>query len=159
MQEEVEALNQLNTILGWLLGLQERNPEALNFGLIHVCFHDKQILGSAYGAQDASKMLNQFARKLRLSFRKTDLVARDGGDFWVLVPYTSPNTVTEKVATLIKIASEDGLDIVDRDVAVFSMPDPAIIGNFDFPSVAEFLAHLKKNRHITFRLKQASPAP
>lgn len=156
MQQEVLALDQFKTILGWLMGLQERKPQSLDFGIIHVCFHDKEVLGAAYGAQDASKMLNELARKLRLSFRKTDLVARDGADFWILVPFTSPDTVTEKIATLIKVASDDGLDIVDRDVAAFSMPDPEVISSMALKSATEFLAHLKQNRHITFRWKQAS---
>lgn len=49
------------------------------------------------------------------------------------------------------MASDAGLDIVDRDVAVFSMPDPEIMQNMAFNSAGEFLAHLKANRQIAFR--------
>ncbi len=157
MQDEVEALERLKTILEWLMGLQERNPSALQFGLIHVCFHNAEILGKAYGAPDAAKMLKELARKLRLSFRKTDLVARDRADFWVLVPYTSPETVTEKISILIKLASEDGLKIVDRDVAVFSMPDLDAVNGTVFQSASDFLEHLKKNRQIALSWAQTPP--
>jgi hypothetical protein len=156
MQDEVKALEKLKTILEWILGLQERVPGALQFGLIHVCFHNTEILGQAYGAPDAAKMLKELARKLRLSFRKTDLVARDCADFWVLVPYTSPATVTEKIALLVKIASEDGLNIVDRDVAVFSMPDPVLTQGMAFQDVSQLLEHLKKNRQIALRWQPAA---
>lgn len=156
MQEDFQALDRFLSTLEWLMALHERNPNALHFGLVHVCFHDKQQLGAAYGARDASQMLTHLARQLRNSFRKTDLVARDGTDFWVLVPYTSPETVTEKVRTLVEMASDNGLDIVDRDVAVFAMPDPAIMSNMAFNSAAEFLAHLKRNRQIAFRWEHAA---
>jgi GGDEF domain-containing protein len=158
MQQEIKAFEQLTTVLEWLMELQERHPEALRFGLIHVCFHDASLLGKAYGAQDASKMLTELAQKLRLSFRKSDIVARDHADFWILAPYTSPETVTEKVALLVKIASADGLDIVDRDVAVFSMPNPEVMQGMAFKSASEFLEHLKNNRQITFRWEHSGQA-
>lgn len=151
MQEDIDALDRFMITLEWLMALQERDPNALHFGLIHVCFHNSESLGRAYGARDASLMLTQLARKLRLSFRKTDLVARDGTDFWILVPYTSPATVTEKVTALVELASDNGLDIVDRDIAIFAMPDLDILNNMAFDSASDFLSHLKRNRQIAFR--------
>lgn len=158
MQDEVSALERLKTILEWLMALHERNPGALQFGLIHVCFHNAESLGKAYGAPNAAKMLKELARKLQLSFRKTDLVARDRADFWVLVPYTSPETVTEKIALLIKIASEDGLKIVDRDVAVFSIPDTDAFQGMEFQSANDFLEYLKKNRQVALHWEQSPPS-
>lgn len=154
MQEDIEALERFMITLEWLMALHERNPGVLNFGLIHVCFHNKESLGKAYGARDASQMLSDLSHQLRQSFRKTDLVARDGTDFWILVPYTSPITVTEKVTKLVELASDNGLDIVDRDVAIFAMPDQEFISNMAFNSAAELLSHLKKNRQIAFRWEQ-----
>ena len=151
MQEDIAALERFMITLEWLMALHERHPNALHFGLIHVCFHNKQQLGQAYGARDATQMLSNLSAKLRQSFRKTDLVAREGTDFWILVPYTLPDTVAQKVTQLVEMASDAGLDIVDRDVAVFSMPDPEIMQNMAFNSGGEFLAHLKANRQIAFR--------
>lgn len=151
MQDELQALDRFLSTLEWLMALHERNPTVLHFGLVHVCFHDRHQLGAAYGARDAAEMLSKLARQLRQSFRKTDLIARDGTDFWILVPYTEPETVTAKVTTLVELASDNGLDIVDRDVAVFTMPDPEIMNNMAFNSASEFLAHLKRNRQIAFR--------
>ena len=55
------------------MALHERNPEALNFGLINVCFHNRESLGNTYGAKQALDMLCQLAKQLRQAFRKTDL--------------------------------------------------------------------------------------
>ncbi len=151
MQDDLQALDRFLSTLDWLMALHERNPAALHFGVVHVCFHNKHQLGATYGARDAVQMLSNLARQLRNSFRRTDLIARDGTDFWILVPYTEPETVTDKVRTLVEVASDNGLDIVDRDVAVFTMPDPAIMENMAFNSAADFLAHLKQNRQIAFR--------
>ena len=158
MQEDIDALDRFMITLEWLMALHERNPGALHFGLVHVCFHNQESLGQAYGARDASQMLATLSQQLRKAFRKTDLVARNGTDFWILVPYTSPETVTEKVSKLVELASDNGLDIVDRDVAVFTMPDPEVLDNMAFDSAAEFLLHLKRNRQIAFRWEQVVQA-
>lgn len=154
MQEDLDALDRFMITLEWLMALQERHPDALQCGLLHVCFHNKESLGEAYGARDAAQMLSELAHQLRLAFRKTDLVARDGTDFWILVPYTSPETVTEKVTTLVELASDNGLDIVDRDVAIFTLPDAQTISQLAFNSGAEFLSYLKQNQQIAFRWEQ-----
>lgn len=156
MQDDINALDRFMITLEWLMAVQERHPGAVHFGLIHLCFHGTHELGNAYGAPDASKMLSDFAAQLRNSFRKTDPVARDGLDFWILVPYTSPETVTHKVTTLVEMASANGLGIVDRDVAVFTLPAPELMKDMAFNSGAEFLSHLKRNRQIAFRWEPAA---
>jgi GGDEF domain-containing protein len=107
-----------------------------------------------YGAKDAANMLMGLARALRQAFRKTDLVARDGLDFWILAPCTTPETLTEKVTTLVEVASDNGLDVVDRDVAVFTMPDAGILSNGPFAAATDFLNYLKANRDIKFSWEQ-----
>ena len=147
MQDDLDALNRFVTILDWLLALQERHgEEALKLGLIHVCFHDQQKLGEAYGARDAHQMLAQLAARLRETFRRSDLVARDGTDFWILTPYTSPESVTERTAILVEIASKEGLDIVDRDIGLYSLSGTKDLPSSATTSVGAFLAYLKENQ-------------
>ena len=155
MKQENESLDRFLIILDWLMHLQERHADVVKYGLVHICFHDRLALGAAYGARDAAMMLADMLQQLQKSFRNTDIAARDGSDFWVLVPYTSPQTVLEKVERLVEIASEAGLSIVERDVAVFSLPDPRVLEKMrDFASVQDFLAFLKRNREITFHWSQ-----
>lgn len=151
MSHYTEALDRLHTILDWLIHVQDRHPDSLKFGIVHVCFHDPAKLGNAYGAPEAAHLLDGLLDAMQKAFRKTDIIARDGTDFWLLVPYTSPDTVVEKAQRLVEIASENGLNIVDRDIAVFSLPDPEFIRDIGGAgSPAEFLAHLKKHRGIAF---------
>ncbi|MBL0167295.1 MAG: diguanylate cyclase [Propionivibrio sp.] len=156
MQEEIDAHDRFMITLEWLMALHERNPEALNFGLINVCFHNRESLGNTYGAKQALDMLCQLAKQLRQAFRKTDLVAREGNDFWILVPYTSPQSVTERVTQLVELASDNGLDIVDRDLAVFNIPNPELLGNTALMTPVRLLEYLKNNRQIAFRWEHAS---
>jgi GGDEF domain-containing protein len=151
MNEDNEAREKFLITLDWLLALNERYDNAVHYGLLHVCFHGKQLLGNVYGAQHAATMLISLAAKLRKAFRKTDLVARDGTEFWILIPYTHPETVIEKVTQLVEIASQNGLDVVDRDMAFFTMEDIAS-GRETAPDTAlEYLEHLRKSRAVTQR--------
>lgn len=148
MQEDVLALDKFSHTLEWLLALQGRYPNLIQFGIIHVEFHNRQRLGQLYGAKDAMAMLTKLTSDLRQKFRKTDLVARLGMDFWILVPYTEPDTVTEKVHTLVELASQAGLGVVSRDVAVFSHQDPVLQEASCCATPESFLLYLKRNRNI-----------
>mgnify|MGYP000237453590 CR=1 FL=1 len=147
MQEEFEAADRFSIALEWLLAIQERYPAQLNFGLLNVCLHGREVLGQAYGVRDATKMLGELAGKLRHAFRKTDLVMRDGTDFWILVPYTDPITVTDKVTTLLEVTAQNGLAIVDRDVALFTLDMP-LMAAAPKSAVPQFLDYLKRHRQV-----------
>lgn len=146
------------TILEWLMSLQERHPKSLHFGLIHICFHDPRVLGDAYGARDAAQMLSEFLARLRDAFRKTDLAIREGVDFWMLVPYTNPETVMDKVAELVELASQSGLDIVERDIAIFSFPEAQTDDVHRCATPEELLAYLKRNRDVAQHWGSSSQA-
>lgn len=149
MQEEdiVEREHFMFT-LQWLMGLLDRDPATLHYGLVHICFHNQEALGNTYGAKDGMKMLCQLLHELRAAFRKTDLVTRIGTDFWILVPYTSAESVTEKVKHFVEVASENGFDIVDRDIAVFDLPNPELVGNHSLHTPDALLEHLKATQKI-----------
>lgn len=111
------------TLLEWAIRVCRRYPNALNFGLAHVSMGETQEIGNALGVQEANRQLNEVVETLRSAFRKTDLVMRDGVDFWILAPYTpADENITEKIHTIIKEVSQQGLDIMDRNIAVFSIP-------------------------------------
>ncbi len=154
MQEDIVARDRFMFTLEWLMALFDRNPTALRCGLIHVCFYNKESLGNAYGAKNAMDMLCQLSRKLRSTFRKTDLVARNGTDFWILVPYTSPESVTEKVKQFVEVASGNGFDIVERDIAIFDLPNPELLSNKSLSTATALLEHLKSTRKVAARWEQ-----
>lgn len=131
--------------LEWLLAVTKRYSSNVQFGLVHISFSDPRTLGEVYGAQDAAHKLDDILHLLNNAFRKTDLVTRDGVDFWVLVPYTpADEKLADKIREIIAIASTSGLHIVERDISIFSLPfaTPELDQNCSAP---EYLAYLKKN--------------
>lgn len=147
-QEDIEAREKFLFTLEWLLAVTKRYSGHLQFGLAHIDYENPKILGETYGAQQASQKLDEVSHSLRKAFRKTDLVARDGVDFWILVPYTpTDEKLVDKIKYIIETASQGGLQIVERDISIFSLPQDAAELGEDF-SALEFLTYLKKN-HIT----------
>lgn len=144
--------------LEWLLAVTKRYTDHIQFGLIHVNFANYQVLGDMFGAQEAAQKLEEVLLCLRKAFRRTDLVARDGVDFWILAPYTETDgRLADKVRNIIEIASQSGLEIVEHDISIFSLPID--VGELDENSSAtEFLAHLKKN-HISLASHTISCPP
>lgn len=123
LHQDIDAREKFLFTLEWLLGLQVRYPAYMRFGLIHVGFQDASHLGEAYGVHEAMKMLVGLTHALRHAFRKTDLVARDGMGVWILAPFTSPETVVEKASEIVRVGAENGLNIVEHFIRVYSLPE------------------------------------
>ena len=93
---------------------------------------------------------------MRRAFRKTDLVARNGTDIWVLLPCASHESVLLKISRLVEIAAENGLDIVDRDVSIFSVSNAALLEGRQFDSPLDFLDFLGNRKSVALRWDGAS---
>jgi len=142
---DIESRENFLFTLEWLLAVTKRYAANVRFGLVRISFADPEKLGDLFGAQEAAHKLDDILHCLNKAFRKTDLVARDGVDFWILVPYTSTDEkLADRVRYIINIASQVGLEIVERDISLFPLPlDRHDMGD-DFSAV-EFLAYLKNN--------------
>lgn len=144
-QTTIELREKFLYTLDWLLAVTRRHTGHLQFSLVHVNFSNPGLLGDTYGAQEAAHRLDDTLINLKSSFRRTDLVARDGLDFWVLVPFTPADELqADKVGEIIAIASQNSLEIVERDISFFSLPFSSPELNPDY-TAEEFLAYLKKN--------------
>ena len=152
-KEDIASHEKFLYTLEWLLAMIRRYSASLQFGLAHINYEDPHILGEAYGAREASQKLDEVLHKLRKDFRKTDLLTRNGTDIWILVPY-APNEekLADKIAYIVDKASQSGLDIVERDLSIFSFPDDSMQSCSDCPA-QEFLDYLKQN-HATLALKE-----
>ena len=153
--EDLEARDKFMFTLEWLLEVTKRHAGGLQFGLAHINYESPKVLGETYGAQQAAKKLDEVSHSLRKAFRKSDLVARDGADFWILVPFTpEEEKLVDKIKYIIETASQSGLQIVERDISIFLLPnDAAKLGANS--TATEFLAYLKKN-HITLASNELS---
>jgi len=155
MKEDSNAWERFLHVLDWVLAVQARYATDLRHGLVRIRFHDQKALGNAYGARDALDMLMHLAARLQHSLRKTDMVARNGTDIWVLIPFVTPESVLSKVAQIVDIASTNGLDIVDRDLAVFPIPDADGLENLAFENAEQFLAQIGNDAHVAMRREGA----
>jgi GGDEF domain-containing protein len=151
MKEDTAAWEKFLYVLEWVLALQVRYANNLRYSLVCVSFHNQRALGDAYGARDAVQMLVELAGKLRTGLRKTDLVARNGTDIWVLIPFVTPESVLSKVSQIVEIAAANGLDIVDRDVSIYSVPDAGILEGHRFNTPQDFLEFIGDKKNVAVR--------
>lgn len=151
MNDDTVAWEKFLYVLDWVLALQRRYATNLRHSLVCISFHDHKALGDTYGAKVALQMLVDLAQQLRLTLRKTDLVARDGTSIWVLIPFVTPESVLAKVAQMVEIAAGNGLDIVDRDVSIFSVPDSGILDELAFDDAQGFLDQIGDKKNIAMR--------
>lgn len=157
-QENAEAREKFLFVLEWLMEVTKRYSGPLHFGLAHIGHGNPRLLGETYGAKMASQQLDEVLRSLRQAFRKTDLVARDGLDFWIVIPFTpATEKISDKIKYILDSASLAGLQIVERDISFFSLPleDASLTENI---SPSELLGYLKKNQAILARNQITLPA-
>lgn len=153
--EDIDACEKFLFTLEWLLAVKKRYLEQIDFALAHIRYRHPTVLGDAYGAAMASQKLDEFSHALRKAFRKTDLVARDGMDFWVLVPYTPVNErLVDKIRYITETASQSGLQIVARDISVFQL-SRELIESGEEATARKFLKRLKKD-HVALSRQEVS---
>jgi len=148
MKNDAASWERLLHVLEWILAVKLRHADSLDFSLAYISFGDKATLGNRYGAMRAVQMLVELARELSNAMRKTDLVARNGTDFWVLIPHIEAESVVPKVTRIVEIASENGLDVVDRDISIFALQDNNILKQNGLDSPLRFLDYVKSNRNV-----------
>lgn len=148
MKEDGEAWERMLHVLGWCLDVKLRHPDSLDFSIAHVSFGDKATLGDRYGAMAAFQMLVDLSRNLRRAIRKSDIAARNGTDFWVLMPGIGDELVLPRVSKAVEVAAANGLDAVDRDISIFAFQDNKILKQNSLYSPLRFLDYVKNNRSI-----------
>ena len=156
--EDFDARDKFLYTLEWLLAVTRRHAGGLQFGLAHINFETSKILGETYGAQKAAQKLDEVSHSLRKAFRKSDLVVRNGVDFWILLPFApAEEKLVDKIKYIVDTASQSGLQIVERDISIFLLPID--MADLDENSTGlEFLTYLKKNHMALASKELALPA-
>lgn len=150
IRKDIEAKAHFVHTLEWIMAVMHRYASPIQFGLVHIAHGSGNEIGETYGAQEALRQLVAVTDSLKNAFRKTDLVARDGSDFWVIIPYTpATEKIYDKVAKILQDAVHDSLRVVQREVSIFSLPmNLTELGKDTNKLTAlEFLTHLKENKH------------
>jgi hypothetical protein len=145
LERDVEARDCFLYTLDWLLALHCRYARSLQFGLIHIAFCDPQQPGGQLDEHEAALLLVDLTQALQNACRRTDLVARDGVDFWILVPFSEPEHVADKVRAIVDAASATGLDLRERHIAVHYLPQETLADKAEaMQSASALLAYLKR---------------
>ena len=151
MKDDTATWEKFLFALEWVLAMQARYATSVRHSLVCIRFHNQKALGDTYGAKMALQMVADLAKQLRQAMRKTDLIARDGTRIWVLIPFVTPESVLSKVSQMVEIAAENGLDIVDRDLSVFSIPDADILDELAFTNAQDFLDAIASKKSVAMR--------
>ena len=150
IRQDAEARTVFLATLDWLVAVAKRYASPIEFGLVYIAFGNKNELGETYGAQDAVRQLAELTHALQQTFRKTDMVARNGTDYWIIVPFApATERIHEKVIEILRSAEHNGLLVVERKTCIFTLS--RLLTELD-KSVTDFgalrlLEHLKENRH------------
>ncbi len=123
VKQDIDTREDFFKTLQWLLAVVDRYADQFNFALVKVAYGGDNELGNAYGAEDASKQLVDAVDTFKQAFRKSDLVARNGADVWILFPYTPfSENIYQKIREVVDHADHDALQIVNRQITIFTSP-------------------------------------
>lgn len=158
---DIAAHSAFIITMEWLLALMKRFPQPLQFGLVLIEYGRTNELSETYGALDACKQLSAVTESIKNAFRKTDIVARNATDFWVIAPYTyDEEKIQDKILGIIQEAKHKGLSVVDREISIFTLPLVSTETKKLPVNALEFLAYLKENKNhlanYVFRLSAAN---
>lgn len=146
LHDSMSRTTFLNT-LQWLMPVLGRYSSQFNFALVKIAYGFENELGDTYGAEDAAKQLYALTGALQKTFRKADLIARNGTDFWIIFPYTPfSENIYEKIRSVIDNSDYEELNIVDREIAIFTSPFGLNAENKTITSALDLLDHLKTNQ-------------
>ena len=105
-----------------------RHRHPLSIAMIDID-HFKQI-NDGYGHSAGDEALAQFAEALRTQFRKSDVLARLGGEeFVVMMPETTPENATAKLDRFVRYVAEHGFTL-PRKAATLHLTVSAGVAGF-----------------------------
>jgi hypothetical protein len=80
-------------------------------------------------------------------FRKTDIISRHVTNYWILVPYDSNREqIQTKIVDIFRASKHKDLNIINREISIFSLPLATSEAMPNLTSAIEFLEYLKANK-------------
>jgi GGDEF domain-containing protein len=144
---DIESRRNFLVNFEWMISVVERYSNPLEFGLVLIEYGEKHTLGETYGATKAIEQLVSVTDSLKKAFRKTDIIGRYGSNFWIIVPKASENEkIQNKILDILQEAKHQGLNVVDRDISIFSLPSATVNIKKQFDSAEKFLDYLIEHK-------------
>ena len=123
MISDIQLCSRFIDTLDWICQVQIRHADDFHVALVRIAYGDDNSLGEAYGAPEALRQLSSLTHDLQNSFRRSDLVGREGTDFWILFPYTRvTDNIYDKLMDVLQGSAHKNLNIVEREIAIFELP-------------------------------------
>lgn len=123
MISDIQLCSRFIDTLDWICQVLIRHSDDFNVALVKIAYGDDNSLGEAYGAPEALRQLSSLTHDLQSSFRQSDLVGREGTDFWILFPYTRvTDNIYDKLMDVLQGSAHNNLNIVEREIAIFELP-------------------------------------
>lgn len=161
VSHEVEARNSFLSALEWLMKITLRYANPIQFWLVRITYGNGNQLGE-HGAQEATIQLDAVKGSLNKVFGRTDLVCRNGNDFWIIVPYTttSAEKLYDKVLDVLQSEEHEFLHVVDREASVYSLTENVaeLEKQFKEMDALSLLEYLKENKNSFARYMFALPS-
>lgn len=147
IKKEIESRRAFLFTLEWLLALLNRYSSSIQFDLVHIELGSDHELGEAFGVQEAFKQLALLTTSLTNDFRKTDIMTRNVTDYWIIVPYDSNREqIQTKIVDIFHASKHQDLNIINREISIFSLPLTTSEAITHPTSAIEFLEYLKANK-------------
>lgn len=147
IKKEIESRRAFLFTLEWLLALLNRYSSSIQFDLVHIELGSDHELGEAFGVQEAFKQLALLTTSLTNDFRKTDIMTRNVTDYWIIVPYDSNREqIQTKIVDIFNTSKHKDLNIINREISIFSLPLASSEDISNITSAIEFLEYLKANK-------------
>lgn len=147
IKKEIESRRAFLFTLEWLLALLNRYASSIQFDLVHIELGSDHELGEAFGVQEAFKQLALLTTSLTNDFRKTDIISRHVTNYWILVPYDSNREqIQTKIVDIFRASKHKDLNIINREISIFSLPLATSEAMPNPTSAIEFLEYLKANK-------------
>lgn len=147
MVSDIQLCSRFIDTLDWICQVLIRHSDDFHVALVKIAYGDDNTLGETYGAPDALKYLSSLTLDLQRTFRRSDLVGREGTDFWILFPYTRvTDNVYDKLVDVLQSAEHRNLNIVEREISIFELPEIYQQALFKPDSGVSLLHHLKDHQ-------------
>ncbi len=147
MISDIQLCSRFIDTLDWICQVLIRHADDFHVALVKIAYGDDNTLGEAYGAPEALRQLSSLSHDLQRTFRRSDLVGREGTDFWILFPYTRvTDNVYDKLIDVLQSAQHQNLNIVEREIAIFELPLIYQKALMKPDSGMTLLQHLKANQ-------------
>lgn len=105
-KSEIDTLTELSNRRGLLNKIKDLNPFEMNMSIIIVDIDKFKSINDTYGHNVGDSVLSELSSVLKNKVRENDLLARWGGEEFIIVIYTEDINIVQNIAEKLRVAIE-----------------------------------------------------